>query len=59
MEIVVLVGIFALLVFGPRRGGRMPSRIAMIGGAVLLAWFLAAFGMGALWKAAFGTLWQP
>ena len=59
MEFVVLLGILALLVFGPRRGGRKPSRIAMIGGAVLLVWLLAAFGLGALWNAAFGTIPQP
>jgi hypothetical protein len=59
MDIVVLFGILALFLFGPRRGGRMPSRIAMIGGALILLWFLAAFGMGAIWKAIFGTLPQP
>ena len=51
MELVVLFGILALLVFGPRRGGRMPTRIAMISGAVILVWLLAALGMGAIWKA--------
>jgi hypothetical protein len=59
MEIVVLVGIAALLFFGPRRGGRMPSPMTMICGAVFLAWFLVAFGMGSVWKALVGTFWQP
>lgn len=59
MELVILFAILALLIFGPRRGGRMPSRIAMIAGAVLLLWLLLAFGMGAIWKAIVGTVSQP
>ena len=59
MELVILFIIGALLIFGPRKGGRMPSKFAMILGAVFLLWMLMAFGMGALWKAAFGTLSQP
>jgi hypothetical protein len=37
----------------------MPTRIAMIAGAVMLVWLLAAFGLGAIWKAVVGTLPQP
>jgi len=59
MELVVLFGIFALLIFGPRRGGRMPSRLAMIAGAVIFVWLLAALGLGGIWKAVVGTLPQP
>ena len=50
MELVVLFGILALFGFGPRRGGPRPTPIAMICGAVMLAWLLAAFGLGAIWK---------
>ena len=66
MELVILFIIGALLIFGPRKGGRMlarrspegeggPSKFAMIVGAAFLLWMLMAFGMGALWKAAFGV----
>ena len=47
MELVVLFGTLALFVFGPRRGGRMPTRIAMIWGAGMVVWLLAAHGLGA------------
>jgi hypothetical protein len=59
MELVVLFIILALLIFGPRRGGGMPSKIAMIVGALFLLWLLAALGLGAIWKMFFGTLTQP
>jgi hypothetical protein len=51
MELVILFGILAVLIFGPRRGGRMPGRIAMILGGLLLVWLLMAFGIGSLWNA--------
>ncbi len=51
MEFVVLVGILVLLIFGPRRGGRMPGSFAMILGGLLLAWMVIAFGLGSLWNA--------
>ena len=35
-----------------------PSPIAMALGVGFLLWMLMAFGMGALWKAAFGTILQ-
>ena len=54
MELVVLFFIAALLIFGPRKGGRWPSKFAMIVGAAFLLWMLMAFGMGALWKALLG-----
>ena len=59
MELVVLFLILALLIFAPRRGGRMPSKIAMALGAALLLWLLAAFGVGAILKRLFGTIQQP
>ena len=59
MELVVLFVIFALLIFGPRAGGRMPSKIAMIAGALLLLWLLIAFGLGAIWNALMGPTAQP
>jgi hypothetical protein len=59
MELVVLFIILALLVFGPRRGGRMPGPIAMIAGLLLLIWLLMAFGLGVLWKALTGGNLQP
>ena len=51
MELLVLFGILALLIFGPRRGGRMPGPFAMILGGLLLVWLLIAFGLGSLWNA--------
>lgn len=59
MEIVVLFFILALLIFGPRRGGGWPSKLAMVLGALFLLWMAAAFGLGALWRAAFGTMGRP
>ena len=54
VELLVLFVIFVLLIFGPRRGGRMPGPIALILGTVLLLWLLLAFGLGALWNALIG-----
>ena len=51
MELVVLFGVLALLIFGPRRGGRRPGPIAMMLGAALLLWLLATFGLGWIWNA--------
>ena len=50
----MLFGVLALLIFGPRRGGRRPGAIAMLLGAALLLWLLAAFGVGWIWNAAMG-----
>ena len=50
MELVVLFIIVALLFFGPRKGGRMPSKIVIALGALFLLWFLVAMGMGSLWN---------
>jgi hypothetical protein len=41
---LVLFAVIALLIFGPRRGGQMPSKIAVILGALLLPCLLGAFG---------------
>lgn len=54
MELVILFAILALLIFGPRRGGRMPGPIAMILGALLLLWLLAGLGIGVLWNRLMG-----
>ena len=59
MELVVLFFIVALFLFGPRKGGRMPSKFAMVLGALFLLWFLVAVGFGALWNKVFGTISQP
>lgn len=56
MEIVVLFGIMALLLFGPRRGGGRPSPMAMAAGAAFLVWMLAAWALGWSWRAVFGDL---
>ena len=55
MEILVLVVIAALLFFGPRKGGRMPSKIGVVLGALFLLWFLVAMGMGSIWNHFFGA----
>ncbi len=54
MELVVLVVIFVLLIYGPRRGGRMPGPVSLIVGTFFLLWFLLTFGLGALWNALTG-----
>ena len=54
MELVVLFIILALLFLGPRKGGRWPSKTAMILGALFLLWFLVAIGAGSLWNHLFG-----
>ena len=51
MEILVLFAILALLVLGPRRGGRARGPVALLVGVALLLWLLMAFGLGALWNA--------
>jgi hypothetical protein len=56
MEIVVLVAILALLLFGPRRRGGMPGRTAIIGGIAFLVWLAMAFGIGGLWRAIVGDV---
>lgn len=59
MELLVLVAIVALLIVGPRRGGRMPGALAIVAGVIFLAWLAAAFGLGWVWRAAFGEMLQP
>jgi hypothetical protein len=54
VEIVILFAILALLILGPRRGGRMPGPVAILAGAALLAWLLFAFGLGWLWDGIMG-----
>ena len=54
VELVVLFFIAAVLIFGPRRGGRMPSKLAMIVGALFLLWMATVFGLGAIWNALVG-----
>jgi hypothetical protein len=55
MELVILFAVLALLLFGPRRGGRMPGPVAIILGLLLLLWLLAALGLGALWNRLMGA----
>jgi hypothetical protein len=59
MELVVLFVIMALLVFGPRRGGGMPSPLALTAGTAFLLWMLAAVALGWSWSAIFGHIPQP
>ena len=59
MELVVLFVILVLLIFGPRKGGRMPLRIAIPAGALFLLWMFAAFGLSAIWKAVIGPVVHP
>ena len=59
MELVVLFIIAALLLFGPRRGGRWPSKTAIALGVLFLLWFLVAMGFGSLWNHFFGPLPHP
>jgi hypothetical protein len=59
VELVVLFVILALLIFGPRAGGRVRSKTAMIAGALFLLWMLTAFGLGAIWNALMGPIPQP
>ena len=59
MELVVLFVIAALLLFGPRREGRMPGPLAMALGVFFLLWMLVMFGMGWVWSAIFGHVSQP
>ena len=48
-----------LLIFGPRKGGRMPSKGAIILGVFFLLWFLVTMGLGSIWNHFFGTMPQP
>ena len=50
MEILILVAIFALLIFGPRRNGRPHNRAAIALGALILLVFALAFGFGSIWN---------
>lgn len=59
MEIAVLFVILALLLFGPRRGGGMPSRAAVFAGVAFLVLLAMAFGVSWLWHAIVGDIQQP
>jgi hypothetical protein len=59
MEPLVLFAIMALFLFGPRRGGGMPSPLAMMAGAAFMLWMLAAFVLGWSFSAIFGHIPQP
>jgi len=59
VEIVVLFAIVALLLLGPRRGGRPQGPLAVLVGILFLIWLAAAFGLGSLWNAVVGPIAQP
>ena len=59
MELLVLLGILALLILGPRRGGRMPGPLALAAGILFLIWLAAVFGFGWIWQALVGPISQP
>jgi hypothetical protein len=59
VQILILLAILPLLIFGPRRGGRMPGPLAIGLGLVLIVWLAFAFGLGWLWKAIVGPVSQP
>jgi hypothetical protein len=59
MEILVLFAIAALLLFGPRRGGRAPGAFAIVLGMAFLLWFAIALGLGWVWRAIVGSIGQP
>jgi hypothetical protein len=59
MELIVLFIICAVLVFAPRKGGRWPSKGAILLGMAFLLWFLVAMGFGTLWNHFFGTTPTP
>ena len=50
MELLVLLAILALLVFGPRRGGRRPGRAGLALGVLILLVAALALGFGSLWN---------
>jgi len=50
MELRILLGIFALLVFGMRRNGRPRSRAGLALGVLLLPVLSLAFGLGSIWN---------
>ena len=59
MELVVLFIVLALLLFGPRRGGRAPGPVAIAFGIFVLVWFVVAIAMGWTWRALIGPIAQP
>jgi hypothetical protein len=59
MELVILFAIVALLLLGPRRGGGMPTRAAIIAGIAFLVWMAFAFGLTSLWRVIVGDVQQP
>jgi hypothetical protein len=50
MEILILLAIFALLIFGPRRRGRPHNRAVMALGVLILLVAALAFGFGSIWN---------
>jgi hypothetical protein len=50
MDPLVILAILALLIFGPRRGGRPHNRIALAFAGVLLLVLAFMFGLGSLWN---------
>ena len=59
MQILLLFVILAVLILGPRRGGRMPGPIAIAVGDLLLLWLGAAFGLSWVWNMIVGPVAQP
>jgi hypothetical protein len=59
VELLVLFVVMALLLFGPRKGGRMPGPWALAAGALFLIWFVVAVMLGWSWRALFGNIPQP
>ena len=53
---LVMLSLLALLVFGPRRGGRMPGPLSIAFGIVLLVGLAVAWGFALVWKAIVGPL---
>ena len=51
LNFLILLAILALLMFGPRRGGKMPSPAAIAFGLFIILYMTMAFGCGALWNA--------
>jgi len=58
-DLVILFAIVALLLLGPRRGGRPQGPFAILAGILFLVWLAAAFGLGSLWNAVVGPIAQP
>jgi len=59
MEPLVLFAVLALLMFGPRRGGGRPGRVARTFAAVLLVWLVVAWVLGWSLHEIVGDIAQP